>query len=288
MSLEPGESTAVHTRLLKCALEIEDSRAYWANAGRAHVPTAEANAGDPRAHAPAPNDSANTNGKAVSAKNAFDEYWFGARSLARIEVLLANLRARFDAFPPSLSVLGRWTDMAPETRRAVCHWHVQLADPLYRAFTGEYLVERREGARAEVTRDLVASWVGEHGASRWTMATRIQFASKLLSAAYAAGLLSSNRDPRPIVAPRIPDEALEYLLYLLKGIRFEGSLLQNPYLASVGLEGGMLDERLRDLPGLSFSRQGDLVDFGWRHTDLLSWADARLGHRNEALCKGAP
>ena len=276
MSGQPRESTALHTRLLKCALEVEDSRAYWANAGRA------------QACLQGTNGSAKKKGKPVSAKSAFDEYWFGAKSLARIEVLLANLRARFDAFPPSLAVLGRWADMTPETRRAICHWHVQLADPLYRAFTGEYLVERREGGRAEVTRDLVASWVGEHGASRWTMATRIQFASKLLSAAYAAGLLSSNRDPRPIVVPRIPDEALEYLLYLLRGVRFEGSLLQNPYLASVGLEGGMLDERLRGLPGLSFSRQGDLVDFGWRHSDLLSWADGRLGLRVEARSQDAP
>src|SRR5215831_1296777 len=166
MSERPREATQVHTRLLKCALEVEDSRAYWAHADRWA--------------------SANT-------RRAFDEYWFGARSLSRIEVLLANMRARFDAFPPALEILHRWPHMAPDERRVICHWHLQLADPLYRAFTGEYLVSRRAGSRVEVTRDLVVVWVGQNGPSRWTMATRIQFASKLLSASFSAGLLATNR-----------------------------------------------------------------------------------------------
>jgi hypothetical protein len=103
----PAECTEIHTRLLKCALEVEDARAYWARAGT---------------------------GAPVTAKTAFADYWFGARSLARIEVLLANLRARFDAYPEALVVLHAWRDMTPDTRVLVCHWHLQLSDPLYRAF----------------------------------------------------------------------------------------------------------------------------------------------------------
>jgi hypothetical protein len=61
------------------------------------------------------------------------------------------------------------------------------------------------------------------------MTTRIQFASKLLSAAYSAGLLAGNRDPRAVVFPRVPDDALEYLMYLLREVTFEGTLLSNPY-----------------------------------------------------------
>ena len=111
---------------------------------------------------------------------------------------------------------------------------------------------------------------------------RIQFASKLLSAAYSATVVTSNRDPRPIGMPRVPDEALEYLLYLLRETEFEGSLLDNPYLSSVGLEGAILEERLRGLPGLAFRRQGDLIDFGWRHHDL------RPGRRpTSAVASGA-
>lgn len=249
MSEKPAETTAVHTRLLKCALAVEDSRAYWEH----------------------------TDGsKAVTPQHAFEQYWFGARSLAWIEVLLTNLRARFDAVPEALAVLHRWPEMSPDTRRAICHWHLQLSDPMYRTFTGDYLVQRRESPRAEVTRDLIVSWVGQQGPGRWTMSTRIQFASKLLSAALSAGLLTSNRDPRTLSYPRIDDAALEYLMYLLRELEYAGTLLDNPYTRSVGLLGGPLEERLRALPGMRFHRQGDFLDFGWQYPSLRAWADANL------------
>lgn len=258
----PRETTIPHTRLSRCALEVEDSRAFWARADRASAAS-------------------------VNAQQAFDEYWFGARSLTRVEVLLANMRARFAAFPAALDVLHGWRNMPPETRRVICHWHVQLSDPFYRSFTGTYLPERRAGTRPEVTLDLVTAWVGEHGPAHWTMTMRIQFASKLLSAAYSAGLVTSNRDPRPLETPRIPDEALEYLLYLLRETEFEGTLLDNPYLQSVGLDGDVLAERLRKLPGLSFRRQGGLTDIDWGYQDLRAWAAATLPNGEPHLAGAA-
>ena len=243
----PHEVTDLHTRILKCALEVEDSRAYWVHASLEATP-----------------------------KRAFDEYWFGAKSLPRAEVLLTNMRARFAVFPAALAVLSRWRDMSPDTRTRICHWHLQLSDPMYRRFTGSWLVDRRQSHRPEVTRDLVLAWVADLGKDRWTLATKLQFASKLLSAAYSANLIGTNRDPRPLTLPRVPDDALEYLLYLLRETTFEGSLLNNPYLRSVGLEGNTLEARLRALPGLAFKRQGDLIEYGWRHRDLASWADATL------------
>ena len=251
------ETTTVHTRLSRCALEVEDSRAFWAHADRT---------------------------TSVSAQQAFDAYWFGARSLPRVEVLLANMRARFGAFPAALAVLHSWPHMEPEARRVICHWHLQLTDPLYRDFTGTYLAERRAGSRPEVTRDLVAGWVAQHGPGHWTATMRIQFASKLLSAAYSATLVTANRDPRPVAVPRVPGEALEYLLYLLRETEFTGTVLDNPYLASVGLDGARLTDRLRVLPGIEFRQQGDLTDFGWRYPDLTAWADATIrdGHAHLA------
>ncbi len=249
MSGRPHEETAIHTRLLKCALEVEDSRAYWRNA----VPGIDA-----------------------SADQAFADWWFGAKSLDRIRVLFANLRARFDAFPAAHRVLHGWQDMAPGTRALICHWHLQLSDPLYRTFTGDYLHARRGTLRPEITRDLVVEWVGQQGPGRWTMPTRIQFASKLLSAAFSAGLVGSNRDPRPLIWPRVDDQALTYMAYLLREVEFEGTLLSNPYFRSVGLEGAALEERLRALVGLR--RQGDLVELEWPHTSLTAWAEAqRIG-----------
>lgn len=240
-------------RLLKCTLEVAHCRAYWDHAGR----------------------------EPVTARAAFDDYWFGARSFERVQLLLANLRARFDAFPPSLEVLHRWPHLSTDSRRVICHWHLQLADPLYRRFTGSFLVDRREDGRGEVTRAVVIGWLGSEGPSRWTMSTRTQYASKLLTAARAAGLVSGNRDPGRLILPPVPGEAIAYLLYLLRTVRFAGTLLENPYLASVGLGGASLETRLRELPELGFRKQGSLIDFGWRHGDLKAWAEARI--RTEAM-----
>ena len=249
MSQRPAEATTIHTRLMKCALEIDDARAYWSNAAQ---------------------------GAEATPQRAFEAYWFGARSLARVEDLLANMRLRFDAFPTALATLRRWPHMSTDTRRVVCHWHLQLADPLYRRFSSAFLNGRRDAGLPTVTRNIVVDWVRDEGYARWTHATRVQLASKLLSAAHSAGLVSTTRDPRPLATPRVPDDALEYILYLLRETTFEGSVLDNPYLSSVGLTGPDLDARLRALRGVGFARQGALVDLAWRHADLTAWAAATL------------
>ncbi len=247
MTASAVETTEVHTRLLKCALEVDDTRAYWRHTEPGVDPSPGA---------------------------AFESFWFGAKSLARVQVLLTNFRAPYDAVPSALRVLHRWPHMEPDTRALICHWHLQLSDPLYRAFTGDFLVQRRERLRSDITRDLVITWVGEQGPGRWTTTTRIQFASKLLSAAKAAGLVGTSRDPRPLTFPRVGDDALTYLMYLLREVEVQGTPLDNPYLRSVGMDGGLLEDRLRGLDALRFRRQGDLVEYGWRFPSLEAWADA--------------
>ncbi len=250
MTGRPAEVIEVHTRLQKCTLEVENSREYWARVGLGETP---------------------------SAQTVFDQCWFGARSFERTAEILAHLGARFDPYPEALQVLAGWPHMRSDTRRLICHWHLQLSDPLYRAFTGTFLVERRQGARATVTRDLATAWVEAQHPDRWSLTTRIQFASKLLSTAASAGLVDAARDPRPLRYPRVPDATLAYVAYLLRSVDYAGTLLANPYLASVGLEGVDLEDRLRRLEGLSFSRQGDLVDLDWSHPSLTAWASHSLG-----------
>ena len=261
MTVRPTETVQVHTRLLKCALEVEDSRAYWSH------------------WRPEPS---------ISSQEAFDSYWFGARSLARVKVLLTNFRARFDAFPEAAPVLHHWKHMEPGTRNLICHWHLQLSDVMYRRFTGEFMVERRERGRAELNRDIVIAWVDDQGPGRWTTATRIQLASKLMACAYSAGLLENNRDPRRMRLPRVHNDALAYLMYLLRGVDFEGTLLANPYLASIGLDGRYLEEHLGSAPGLHFRRQGDLHNFGWQYANLGEWGVAMRGEAMPATSHHPP
>lgn len=248
MTARPSEVQTFHTRILRCALAVPDARAYWGIA-----------------------DLGPTEGR---AERAFREFWFGARSHARVETLLINLRARFDAFPEAHGVLRSWPDMDPATRSTLCHWHLQLSDPLYRVFTGRFLQQRRAEERPEVSLSRVVAWMDEQAPGKWAVRTRMKFASKLLSAAAEAGVVGSRKDPRPIRVPRVTDDALVYLLHLLRGIAFDGTLLENPYLGSVALTGDVLEARLRALSHVRHARQGNLVDLTFEHDDLASWFNA--------------
>lgn len=246
-----GEATTVHTRILRLALGIEDSRSYWERVDPAVPLTAR-------------------------AQVAFEQRWFGAKSLERVRFLLQNFVDRYDAFPEALAILRRWRSMDAAARQVICHWHLQLSDPLYRKFTGDFLVARRTLREPRVDRDVVLRWVKSEFPGRWSEATGVQFASKLLSAASEAGLISPKVDPRSLLVPKVTDLALAYMLHLLRGLRFTGTLIDNAYLASVGLTDGVIDQRLRTLPGITFRRMAHLTEFDWDHATLTAWAQATL------------
>jgi hypothetical protein len=189
---------------------------------------------------------------------------------------LLSFARRYDAFPEALVVLRHWRSMDAPTRQLVCHWHLQLSDPLYRRFTGQFLVDRRRLRDPKVDRDIVLRWVKSEAPGRWSEATAVQLASKLLSAASQAGLISPKRDPRALLVPKVPDLALAYLLHLLRSVRFAGTLTDNPELASVGLVEGFLEQRLRVLPGVTFRRLGSVTELEWDAPTLTAWAEATL------------
>lgn len=246
-----AEATEIHTRILRLALGVEESRDYWEHLD-ATVPVTS------------------------RALVAFEQRWFGNKSLERARFLLANLTDRFDPFPEALAALQRWRAMDASTRQVLCHFHLQFSDPIYRRFTGSFLVERRSLREPQVDRDAVLRWVKNEFPERWSETTCVQFASKLLSAASEAGLVSGKRDPRKLLFPKVPDTALTYLLYLLRSVRFEGTLTDNPYLASVGLTNGFLEQRLRALPALTYRRMAHLTEFDWEYPSLAAWAKASL------------
>jgi hypothetical protein len=237
------ETTEIHSRILKCALDVAEARAYWE-----HV--------DPDQPAP-------------KTDLAFEQAWFGRKSHARVDVLLVNFRARFYAMPEALRALRAWRTIEPQERALVCHWHTQLTDPMYRHFTGDFLPDR---LTPTITLDRVVEWVEAQAPGRFKLTTRTQFASKLLSAAHAVGIVQGTRDPRPIGSPRVSEAALTYLLYLLRGLNVEGTLLDNAYLRSVGLREGVVDDRLRAARAFAFRRSANVIDAGWRYESLASWA----------------
>lgn len=245
-----------HTRLLRLALGVEEARAYWQ-----HV------------------DPAVPRGR--RAVRAFEERWFGRRTHRRVKTLLPYLAARYDAYPEALEVLRRWQrrdlPLDPEDRQVLCHWHLQLSDPIYRRFTAEVLLARRSVDPC-IDRTVAARWIRQTYPQRWSEGTVSQFAGKLMSAATEAGLLRPARDPREMVFPSISGHSLAYLLYLLRHLRGLGpaELLHNPYLASVGLTGAALEYRLAHLPGISVHRMGPLAEFEWACPSLTAWAERYL------------
>ncbi len=192
--------------------------------------------------------------------------------MARVRTLIATLAQRFDDTPDALAALRAWRSVAAETRVLICHWHLQFSDPVYRAFSGVYLPGRRLDGRVTVDRDHVERWVHATWGERWSPATRLKFAGNLLTAASEAGVVEGRSNPRSMNVPRVSDEALAYALYLLREVRFEGSFLHNPYLASVGLDGETLPARLAALQGVRFRQLGDVVDFEWGAPNLRTWA----------------
>ena len=249
----PAECIETHTRLLKVALEVPHARSFWHEhrAGRTLKQETEL---------------------------AFAQHWFGARSYASVANLLLNFWHRFVSFPEAVPALAGFETLDFSTSTLICHWHLQLSDPIYRRFTGEFIPKRRLGVRPELTRDVVVDWVASLDSlealgqgHRWTRATHVQFASKLLSSAHGAGLVATKRDPRPLLWPPVSDWALGYLFYLLREVDFEGTLRDNPYLRSVGLCGEDGEPRFRRLPGIRYARLGGLSEFEWDFPDLSAW-----------------
>ena len=242
-----SEFELFHTRLLRISLAIEDSRAYWEHLSLEAPPEKR-------------------------AITAFEERWFGSKSLDRVQGLIAEFNHRYDQYPAALEVLMRWKPSDLLTRENLCHWHLQLADPLYRKFTGSFLVQRRLSGSPTISRDIAARWVTEQIPKAWSVATLQRMATSLVTASSAAGLCTKKPGTRQLTFPKVTDEALTYWIYLLRNLSFKGSLLENPYFGSVGLSEGFLENRLRQLPGLTFSRMGDLVDFNWQFESLSTWA----------------
>lgn len=246
-----AEVDQFHTRLLRVSLAEEESRAYWA-----------------QLKTPVPKEN--------RAAIAFEERWFGNKSMDRVKRLLSEFRHRYDAYPTALNVLRAWQPSDPITRQNICHWHMQLTDPTYRNFTGSFLEQRRLQTKAEIDRDIIARWVALQLPTEWSTTTIQRMATGLLASAKAAGLCSDNVGSRSLQYPKVTDEALVYWLYFLRGLSFKGTILENPYFASVGLSEGFLEQRLRRVEGLSFNRMGDLHDFTWQYPNLLAWASQEL------------
>jgi hypothetical protein len=190
---------------------------------------------------------------------------------------MTDMAERFDAYPEALALLGALRPVPSVLRPLVCHVHTQLADPVYRRFTGELLPTRLAQGLTTLDRDTVTRWVDGLAPGRWSATTAIKFASNLLATALDAGLVSGRRDPRKLTLAPAPDVLLGYVLYLLRGVRIEGSLTDNPYLASLGVTAGTFRSFAARIPGIRYAELGGVADLTWLEPDLRAYGLRYLG-----------
>ena len=246
-----AEATQVHTRILRNMLAVDDAYAYWRHATAEPV--------------------------ADRAAVAFEQRWFGTKSEARVRTIIADMAARFDAYPEALALLHAQTTVPSALRPLLCHVHTQLADPIYRRFTGDFLPDRLAQGLSLIDRDTVVRWVEALEPGRWSTATCTKFASNLLATALDAGIVAGRRDPRKATIPPAPDLILGYVLHLLRGVRFDGTLTDNPYLRSLGVTKTTLHTFAARIPGVRFAELGGLVEITWLDPTLTAWGARHLG-----------
>jgi hypothetical protein len=249
-SIQPCEEVSFHHRIQKLTLAIEESRIYWTHM-RPNLPAREEN------------------------RLAFEGRWFGAKSPARILVLMADFRARYATFRSAHAILQRLRSADPQTRQLICHLHLQLADPFYREFTGQWLAERRDvGVMVDV--HAVRRFVLARNPRGWSPSTCNQVARKLLAAAAEAGLVTPGPDPRLPTLPTLTDQALGYMLHLLRETTIGKPIFANDYLSSLGLKGLFVQSRLNALPWIRVLSAGNLTTIEWQFDSLGQWAEANL------------
>jgi hypothetical protein len=205
------------------------------------------------------------------ASAAFEQRWFGTKSEARVRTIMTDMIERFDAFPEALALLRRVGAIPSPLRRVICHLHTQLADPLYRQFTGDLLPLRRSQGYSSIDREVVARWVGGLEPGRWSLATCMKFAGNMLSTAFEAGLVSGRRDPRSLGTVSVPDVVLGYVLYLLRSTTIEGTLTDNPYLRSLGISSASFVVSTARVPGIRVAQLGGAVDVTWLEPSLMDY-----------------
>ena len=249
MTLTGQETTQDHTRLLRMGLAEPESREYWRHAQRGLSPQ-------------------------DAVRVAFEERWFGSRAMARVQYLVQNFQFRFNAFPEALAALHQWNPEDPADRRILCHFHLQLSDPMYRQFTSTHLPERHHHPEPTVDRNAVNRWVENYTQNRWAPATTQRMTAGLMGVLNEVGYTHKITPIRPLTLPKLSDKVLGYLLYVLRETQFEGQLANNPYLASLDLSGAALQDRLSRVPGIEFRKLSNITDLHWQYAGVRQWAEA--------------
>ena len=99
----------------------------------------------------------------------------------------------------------------------------------------------------------------------------------MLSATAEAGLIKGRKDPRRLTLSGVPDAAVGYALYLLRTVEYEGTLSDNPYLRSLGIDSALFPLAMARVPGIAFRAIGGVQELDFRYPSLAAWGSENLG-----------
>ena len=141
----------------------------------------------------------------------------------------------------------------------------------------DFVPERRSQGYSALDRTIAARWVERVAPERWSATTSLKFASNMLSTAAEAGIIKGRKDPRQLTVVAVPDAAIGYALYLLRTVDYAGTLSENPYLRSLGIDGGLFPLALARVPGIRYRALGGVHEVDWRYPSLAEWGTDNLG-----------
>jgi hypothetical protein len=163
---------------------------------------------------------------------AHEERWFGDLTASRLKYLIGQLQKRFPY--PARELLGFQPRPEAHQNTLICHWHLQLTDPLYREYASSFLLGCWSGPTTSVSIDSSEAWVQRQSlAQKWAASTQRRMASGLLSAATDAGLVArTGRNERELKLPTVDSRDIAYLKKLLQAAGAANNI--ETYLMSLG------------------------------------------------------
>ena len=83
--------------------------------------------------------------------------------------------------------------------------------------------------------------------------------------------------PRGLSLGSVPDAAVGYALYLLRTVEYQGTLNENPYVRSLGIDSSLFSRALVHVPGIGYRAIGGVQEVHFRYPSLTAWGSENLG-----------
>jgi hypothetical protein len=208
--MNTGIVTKEHMTMLRIGARIEESRSYIRNYQAGYTV------------------------KELKLK-AWDEQWFGFIPESIFVRLIPAFHSRFGNYPEMVNVIQNGITKGLESYdfKMICNFHIQISDPYYRWFSGDYIPNRLDNGLQEITSTTTAVDFNTKFKKNIKANTLKHFAVNLLNSANDTGLLKGTK-LRVTQTPTVTVFFLGYLIYTLGSFDFPmADLINSPFIKSI-------------------------------------------------------